>query len=180
MKKNKMICRVIEYCFKFKFFANARTWYSASHLDVVRLYFILLDGRATLFAWTIVGFQSKSSMDNLPTVNELVAGSTSATRTFWRRTWRPVAFRRMNWNLLCRTEWPGEQSARWPLKGLSWIGSVKSWRNDGGASWEFHPPPVTSGATSVAGSAVQESDFLPTGGLTHVDEIRRVDVSVHI
>ena len=51
-------------------------------------------------------------------------------------------------------------------------------------NYEFYPPSVTSSATSVAGSAVQELDFLPTSGHTHDDEkplireIRHVDVSV--
>ena len=41
----------------------------------------------TLFAWTIVGFQSKSSMDSWPTVNELVAGSTSAIQGHSEDLW---------------------------------------------------------------------------------------------
>ena len=52
-------------------------------------------------------------------------------------------------------------------------------RSDNGASWEFHPPLVISSATSLVEPAVPELDFLHTGGRTHDDEIRRVDVSVH-
>ena len=50
---------------------------------------------------------------------------------------------------------------------------------DNGASWVFHPPLVISSATSVVEPGVPELDFLLTGGRTHDDEIRRVDVSVH-